>query len=450
MRISHITIKNILGIRDLEFTPTGFTEITGHNGSNKSSTLEAIKSVFKGGHDATLLHEGAEKGEIVLVLDDGTEIKKVVREHTSDTSISKDGRRLPKPAELIKSLVDKLSNNPIEFLTAKKDDRVSIFLQSVPLVADIEKLQQISGVKVPNVEGMHAYHVIEHVYTQVYDDRTGTQRAVKEKEATIIQLRQAMPEQSDGVIGGEEELEGQLIVLDAQKDKDLGEVHTKLSSFTTQINAEMARVINKYDAQIEDLQRQIEALRQNKAQETKALQERVTVVETKANAKRQEIKDTHRDNRAPVETQLSLLRTNRNLAARRAQTLDTIKILDLELVSLKNDVTRQEKALDGIKQYKSDLLASLPIPGVEVRNGEIYRDNIVFDRLNAAQRVGIAVEIAKLRAGELGVICVDGIELLDSATFNEFRTQSQAVPHLQFFVSRVTDGAFNINTGPIF
>jgi energy-coupling factor transporter ATP-binding protein EcfA2 len=446
MKIAHITIKNILGTRELDFVPSaGFTEIVGPNGSGKTTVLEAIKAVFRGGHDATLLRDGAEKGEIVLVLDDGTEIKKTVREHTSNVKISRDGRDLPRPVELIKQLVDRLSNNPVAFLTAPKDERVSIFLQSMPLTADVAKLEQISGVKVANAEGLHAYLVIEHVHDQVFKDRASTNRAVDEKEKTIKQLRQALPDAPDGIIGGEEELEAQLAEIDARKDHDLGEVHTKLSAFAQTISVQVASDEKTFDEQIEALQKQIESLRTHKADALAGYRLRVTNVEAKANVKRQEIKDAHRATREPVETQLAVLRTNRNAAAKREQTIETIRMLEGELGDLNQDVARQNKALEDIKQYKSDMLNNLPIPGVEVRNSEIYRHNIVFDRLNTAQRVDMAVELAKLRAGELGVVCVDGIEAMDSATFNEFRQRSQD-SKLQFFVSHVTDGPFGIKT----
>jgi hypothetical protein len=279
----------------------------------------------------------------------------------------------------------------------------------------------------------------------VFKDRASTNRAVDEKEKTIKQLRQALPDAPDGIIGGEEELEAQLAEIDARKDHDLGEVHTKLSAFAQTISVQVASDEKTFDEQIEALQKQIESLRTHKADALAGYRLRVTNVEAKANVKRQEIKDAHRATREPVETQLAVLRTNRNAAAKREQTIETIRMLEGELGDLNQDVARQNKALEDIKQYKSDMLNNLPIPGVEVRNSEIYRHNIVFDRLNTAQRVDMAVELAKLRAGELGVVCVDGIEAMDSATFNEFRQRSQD-SKLQFFVSHVTDGPFGIKT----
>lgn len=471
MRIAKLTIKNILGTEELEFNAGQWVYISGPNGSGKSTILEAIKAVFKGGHDATLLRTGAEKGEIVLELDDGIELTKTVREGTSDLKVRRKGesRPLAKPAELVKRLVDQFSNNPVEFITEKNEaKRVDILLQSMPIKIDFEKLAAISGIKLPpNAADMHAFQVIEYVRETVFNDRTGTNRAVHEKEHTIIQLRQAMPEQPNGVIGGETELEAQLVAIDAKKDVDLTEVHSKLTTFTDQVNAQIAVTttqhdenIQKYsdgiDADIAALQKQIEAkrtekaaglegLRKAKAEAIDAMQKRIAGVTDRANTKRQEIKDAHQASRTPVETQLAVLRTNRDMAARRAQTMEIIATHEKELEGLKADSKQQTKALESIDAYKSAVLSNLPIPGLEVKGGKIYRNGVVFDRLNMAQRVTIAVDLAKLRAGDLGVICVDGIEALDTETLTEFHNQAKQTD-LQFFVSHVSDKPFSIET----
>jgi energy-coupling factor transporter ATP-binding protein EcfA2 len=468
MRIAHVTLKNIMGTRELEFDAGKFVELSGPNASGKSTVLEAIKSVVKGGHDATLLMTGAEKGEIVLVLDNGMRLTKTVRPTSSNLVATQDGqaRPLPRPAEMLGKIIDRLSNNPVEFLTAKKEDRVSTLLQSMPLQIDLQYLQSISGVRLAE-SGMHAYQVIDYVYTQVFDERHDTNKTIDEKEKTIRQLRAAIPELSEGVVGGETEIEEKLAEIDAEKDRNLTAVHTKLQDFVGAVNTQIAATALEHetaiqgyaddmDVEIGSLQRQLDAKRNERQVELTRRREvknaaiasfnaRIVNVTSKAKEKRDEIQATHLEMRTPFATQLAVLRANRDLAARRAQTLDTIATFDVELDHLRADVTRQEKALADIKAYRSKVLDDLPISGLEVRGGEIFRHGITFDRLNKAERVDIAIEVAKLRAGELGVICVDEIENLDSQTFDALRARVDKT-ELQFFVTRVTDQPFQIST----
>jgi recombinational DNA repair ATPase RecF len=55
------------------------------------------------------------------------------------------------------------------------------------------------------------------------------------------------------------------------------------------------------------------------------------------------------------------------------------------------------------------------------------------------------VEVAKLRAGRLGVICVDGMEALDPERYAEFGRQVLA-SGLQVFVTRADAGEFQVRT----
>lgn len=439
MNISHLTIRNILGIDELELTPGGFTTIQGPNGTGKTSVLEAIRGALQQGHDATLLRNGAEKGEIVLVLDDGVSITKTVGADGSKTQVrGSDGKAMPRPAEVIKSLTDMLSVNPVAFLAAEKKDRVKVLLESMPLEVDAEKLTAIAGIKVQQQPGVHALHVIEAVHKQVYDARTGTNRAVKEKDATITQLRQAMPEAVEGVDGNEEEIEAQLQAAAAARDGTLGKISTKLDGIKTKAQADI-------DGIRTELQEAIDKLKAAAQEKVDAIRADVLDNETRAGAAREKAHTAHAATTAPLTAALTALRADRSNAARRAQALETINTLVSELEGLRTEAQRQTDALAGIEKYKSDLLKKLPIPGLEVRDGEILRGGVPFDRLNTAAQVEVAVGIAKLRAGELGVVCVDRIESLDDANLEELRQQA-ADAGLQMFVTRVGGEEFAIET----
>lgn len=438
MKIQHLRISNILGISELELSPQGFTQISGPNGTGKTSVLEAIKAVLSSGHDATLLRKGADKGEVVLVLDDGTELSKTVTPANSTTAVRRDGKKIARPAEAIKALTDVLSVNPVDFLLAPKKERVRVLLESMPLEADTAHLAEIAGIEVKAAPGLHALHVINQVHQQVYDERTGTNRAVREKQATINQLEAAVPPAPAGVDGDEQDLELKLAEADGVRTGTLGRIAAKLDGLQRKAQEDI-------DAIRAETQRRIDEIRAEGQARADAVKADLAEQERKAAGAREKALAAHSQTVQPIQAQLASIRNDREAAGRRKQTLETIANLRTELGTLQADAQKQTEALAAIEQYKSDLLAALPIPGLEVRDGEILRNGIPFDRLNTAQQVEIAVEVAKLRAADLGVVCVDGLELLDSNTLAAFR-ESALASGLQLFITRVSDSEFSIQT----
>lgn len=425
MKVSKIRISNILGIDELEFEPGRYTEVAGHNGAGKTSVLEAIKSAIKGGHDATLLRQGAEKGEIVLVLDNGMEITKRVTPTKSDTVVERDGMKASRPAETIKALADLLSVNPIDFLRAPKKERVNVLLEAMPMQADIETLSVITGTDASWVADLPALEAIAQLHKQIYDERTGINRAAREKQSTISQLRGTLPDMSADSAPDTTALTEQLAKLTEAKDAELERIDNKLEGLRARSNERIA-----------ELQRQIDI---EKAAFADILQ--------KANRQREKTLSDYNEQRNAISSKLSAAQAVADQLARAQQTRDTIAAMESDVKSLVSEAAEKTAALTALEAYKATLLESLPIPGLEVRDGEIYRGGVPFDRLNTAQQVQIAIELAKLRAGKLGLICVDGIELLDSKSYEEFKRQALA-SGLQLVVARVADSEFTINTEP--
>lgn len=431
MRIQHLKISNILGIDELEFDAGQFNEVSGPNGAGKTSVLEAVKAALGQGHDATLLRKGAEQGEVVLVLDDGTAVRRRVKAGASDTQIRQDGKLVTKPGTVLAGLIDALSVNPVDFLRATKKDRARVLLESMPIRADRDRLQAISGLDVVNADERHGLEVIDAVRRDVYDARTGTNRAVKEKEATIAQLQAAMPAAPGGVEGDEGTLQAKIDDATKTRDAEYQRIATKLESLDAAHNAKVQGIRDELQAAIDKLRADAQAVIDAAVASHNAIREA---------AGKQRALTTQRwtDATTPLKAAQAAVASNRDAAAKRRVAQETIATMTAELGALAEAAQKQNTALDAIDAYKAELLAALPIPGVEVVGGEITRAGVSFDRLNTAQQVQIAVEIAKLRAGKLGVVCVDGIELLNTQSYEEFKAQAIA-SGLQMFVSRVTD-----------
>jgi DNA repair exonuclease SbcCD ATPase subunit len=420
LRVAHIKISNILGIADFELTPGKFTAITGRNGSGKTSILEAIKGALKGGHDATLLRNGAENGEVVLVLDDGTQIKKRITQAGSKLEFrDATGAKAAKPADSIRELIDALAVNPIEFLSVPKKQQVTALLEAMPMQADFVKLAAVVA-PVMNLQplgDMHAMDAIATVHKLVFDQRTGDNRMIKEKTGAVSQLEQSIPDALAEVDAIDETMLEKAI-------EDAGAVR----------DAELLRITNKLAGLEAEWTADISALKQK----IHEIELRAEQARSAAEKQKQITQDQYTADTAPIRSSLQTIRDNRDAAAKARATRDNIDKMRDELVDLQGKADAATAAIDALEAYKSDLLATLPIPGLEVREGEIWFNGVLFDRLNSAQQVRVAVEVAKLRAGRLGIVCVDGIERLDNAAFDDFRQQALE-SGVQLVVTRVGD-----------
>ena len=150
LKVHGLTIRHVMGIEEMEIAPGAVTLIEGRNGSGKSSVVEAIRSVLGRGHDATLVRKGSEKAEVVLILDNGMEIRREV-DATGGTRVvatHPEMGRIAQPAGWLRGMVDGMWS-PIELLrTANAKQRVQMLLEAMPLPVTPElatKVEKIIG-----------------------------------------------------------------------------------------------------------------------------------------------------------------------------------------------------------------------------------------------------------------------------------------------------------------
>ena len=431
MNIQKIKIANLLGIEELEFDPGKFTLIEGKNGSGKTSILESIKHALNGGHDAKLLRNGSDKGEIVLVLDDGVQLTKTVTPIKSDVKIyDKDGNRINKPQTYIDRLIDMLSVNPVQFLTSDKKNRVNYLLEAIPMKLTKDHLEKslngMSGRVRDDLNG-HALEVIGRIYKQFYDERTGINRALKEKSATMTQLKESVSDFNSSP----KEIRDKIKLLENKK----GEMESKKGLFMEQA---VRNRMKKLDDEEERFREEVNRLRLEHEENKEAIHNHFDSQKT-------DIQSKFEEKYLPLLSELTLLQEQEKQYASHEKTRELVEQFHRECQNLKEESEKLSGALTGLDNLKEGLLRELPIQGLEIKEGEIYCKDIIFDKLNTAEQVKIAVEVAKLRANELGIICVDGIERLDNDTFNEFKHKA-IESGLQMIVTKVGDSELKIQS----
>lgn len=450
MKVIKISIKNILGLESLDIEPGSVTQISGENGSGKTSCLDAIRCALGSGHDATLLRQGAEEGEIVLVLDDGTEIKKQITAEKSDLTVKHPTfGRISKPATYLKKLADALSLNPVEFLTAPAKSRVNILLEAIPMQVNADQLGFVPAVALNGISlDGHALDVIGKIERSIYDLRTGVNRASREKAATVRQMTETLPADAPEGDWGQvlqaaneeyrqlqQTVSATLAAIDREKAEAQRAAEDEYHSHCEAVKKALEEAIEKLraDAQIEidqSLSGCAEAC--NKAEDYR-MQQRVAA------------EQDYRPKEAALKEKIGQAKAMVEQVAKSESTRGFIATLTKDAEALEVESTRLTHAMDQLEILKASLLDKLPIEGLEVKDGDIYVGGLPFDRVNESKRIRLAIEIAKLRAGSLGLVAVDGLERLDAKTFEAFK-KAAAKSKLQFVISRVTEGPLAIST----
>ena len=461
MKVVSIKIHNILGLEEFELLPKSVNRFEGKNAVGKTSALEAIKGALKGGHDATLLRNGAEEGQIVILLDDGMEIKKTITADKSDLSVKypRSGIKVDKAQTQLNALVDALSINPVEFLSAPAKDRAKYLLQAMPLkvtTIDLRGAGVIGPNDVPSFDTMsvHAFEALTAIEKAIFDERTGVNRLKDEKLKTAKQLEETLPLEEPG----QERPDWQAVTREATQA--LSDKRTELKNH--QASAEQAYQTSMKEAENESNAKRadVEAKYQEKLRElsewrAKEISQIASVATEKtgsaANQKARALQEANSRLSGEIEAlaaKVADAEANVKRQIKDNATRDTIARVLAEAEAHEQESLALTARLEALAELRLKILQNLPIPGVTVQDVQVMQNGVVYDRLNTAEQIKIAVAIAKLRAKELGIVCVDGLECLDAENFAEFERQMSET-NLQTSITRVTnpvDGGMEVIT----
>lgn len=426
MKVSSIEIINILGIKELKFSPGKVTEVTGKNGAGKSSVLEAVKAVLKGGSQAHLLRNGEEEGQIVFVLDNGIEIRKIItKEETQVKMTHPEHGKVSSPAKMIAGLADALSVNPVDFLTADPKKRIEVLMETMPLKIDPETMKSMVGnfdfMELSDVrEDDHALKILDKARKAAFNRRQDVNRTAKEKRSTVEQLSTGIerPRATVGDLKAEAEVIAALLKpLNAKRDERVAELSgLKLREMT---------------AEQDWREKEIQRIRDDFELKINAITTRYSEPDELRQAIEAEI--------AEKEKTAEAIKTEIERAIKSQTALDAVDMMttDAQRLELKSEALTE--CIHQLEQAKVSLLKVLPIQGIEIKDGVLLVDGVDFETVNKAKRVEVAVKIAKLRAKQLGMVCVDEAENLDDETFALLEAELEK-SGLQLITGRVSNG----------
>jgi hypothetical protein len=444
LSVRRVEITDVKGIAHAELDLAGrsLTLLRGRNGVGKSSILDAISALFAGGSDSSLIRKGAKQAKIKLELSDGRYIEKIQTPKGARlVAMDENGEPIPSPQKYIESLNTSFSFDPLAFLRAPKKDRAAFAAKHANLTFPASELRALkfgqldAGGPVRDLVGPDATLSLddfEKLRERVYSLRRARNTEAGELDKTISNLRKSLPMEGEPEAGG---------------GQNMDELQAKLEAFTAALQADLAQVAQ----QVDEARQQARAEYDNEAAQLRkvfddgmraaadkqgdaliaiaaAEVEAVTEIRTGSDAERSQLQKGLAEAQAglkragEVEALAKHLEEQRERLAQKATEAD---LLDQAL-----------KALDQLKKQKLD---SLPIPGLEIRDNEVYKNGIPFDQLNHAARYTLAIEIGSLGMGDLPLVVSDEAEALDEKEFAAFCAAVKE-SGMQFLIARVDSG----------
>ena len=437
MKFKRIHIKHIMGVDDCEYTPGEvLTVFEGSNDTGKTSHLRALLSLLGGPPPA--IANDADRGEILFEIDNGDTLRKVLARGQKPRLLIKDakGKRIPiAPQEYVDKLL-----NAIEFADEKTPakQRLAMLLKVAPVTVSEKELAVAVGQRM-NVEllakelteASNALPILDRLRQQLYDDRTDANREHKSKTAHVEELRATLPAGETASVA--EELEGvqaEARSLAVERQGRMEEASEACAQATEEARVEAEKAIKA----IEHVRRVEEA----DAHEARAQAERA--IDRDLGDRAQEL--------AAEQARLEELARQHERAD---QTREHVRFSEGAIADLKAASEELTTCIEGIDDLKKAKLAKFPIRGLEIRGDDIWinvpkRGVVIFEDLNTAKRIGVALRVAAMAAGECGAICIDGIERLDRARTEAFQKGAKK-SGLQFFATRVVpEGELKIRT----
>ena len=444
MRITKIRVQNLLGFETLEVTPgSALTVASGPNGTGKTSFIESVKAFFKGGSDVTIVRNGHDHGEVAVEFDDGYAGRRTwnAAGETAITVTGPDGKKIPSPQKFLTSLADAVTLNPLALLSAPPGKRVAWLIETVPVEVSAEELTAALGVPFrPNGEEKNGFDLISRLRKACYDDRTGINGQLTSKKKTIEELTLTLPEVDPDA--------APLADLRARREAVVREQAVAEKAIAAKRAADEKAVATKAEEKRKGLrdvaEAEIQAIRTRLAVELgdvdRKMRAYVETLDTKERAALADVATAHASQLTTLAEEIGRAETLARQADQVATTRVAISRYAAEVEELARRSEEQTAALAGLDSLKEQLVSRVPIKGLEVRDGDIWIDGVQFDRLNEESKVRVACQLARLRAGDAPILCLDGLESLDKkhfAAFEKFVEKSG----VQAFVTVVEDTA---------
>lgn len=467
MKISKIRIKNLYGITEYEGNGKS-VELSGINGTGKSSVIDAIRFALTNKSDRKyIVRKGETEGEILIETDNGLRINRKARTNQADyKSIKKDGHEVGSPEAFLRDIFSPLQLSPVEFMEKSEKEQNAIILDMIQYDWNLQTIREWFG-EIPDWVSydqniLSILNDIQSEKGRYYQDRQDVNRDIRNKRSFIEDIAATLPvgynagkwesenlgdiyKEIERIRKQNEEIEHARVIIDQRENKIRSfeaEREIALAALDKELASERERLVKenqRLQAQLKENAQKLDSLAERKLDKAEIVKQKYKAdvakyeanVEAYAEIAKKEMQDYSRlqEKAEHVEQMKSYVNEYK-----RMQTLEDE--VD-ELREMSQDYTYKiEKA----RSLPGEILetATIPIAGLTVENGVPLINGLPISNLSDGEKLDLCIDVAIQKPNGLQIILIDGVEKLSTKMRNDLYQKCKD-KGLQFIATRTTD-----------
>lgn len=467
MKITKIIIRKLFGISELNLDGSS-VELTGTNGSGKTSVLDAIRlAITNRSTRDVIIKQGETEGEILLETDTGLSINRKPRANQADYKSIKEGNQpVQRPEEFLQSIFTPMQLNPVLFTQLSTAEKNRIILDLIEFKWDLNWIKEQFG-EIPqgadysqnilqvladiqsergqyyqtrqaiNSEKLHKTKSVADIAKDIPAGYTAEKwekydLGAKYRELQGIQNENNLIQRAKTFLDG---FAGKMRGFEAERDsailaeeKAIGFEREQLTAKIARLKAEIAaaeQTITGLGERLEDKKKVAQAEFEAKVARLKGENEQADQYATKAP------KDT-----AALSNEITtaeVMKKHLNEYARMISMQAEVE----ELKAKSDELTRK---IELARSLPGEILktATIPVDGLTVKDGVPLINGLPISNLSEGEQLDLCVDVAISKPNGLEIILIDGAEKLSDVNRTRLYEKCKA-KGLQFVATRTTN-----------
>jgi exonuclease SbcC len=469
MKATKIKIKNLFGITETELDGRS-VEITGTNGTGKTSVIDSIRYALTNGSSRDyVIHKGEKEGEIIVETDTGLYINRKKRTEQADYKSVKDcGKEVSSPENFLKQLFTPLQLDPVAFTQMSKKEQNRAILDLIEFPWDLNWIREQFGEIPQSIDySQNILQVLSDIQSEngdYFKSRQDINRDIRNEKAFIGDIAKDIPEHFNAAewesfdlaeaykkISAAKEMNSRIQRAKVFRDSYDNKIRGFQGEKESAVAAEKLAVSNQREAILKSIERmkaEIAAGESKLASLDGILADKIALAESRYNENVArldsdiKVADEYAD-KIPVETApLEEQAAHAEQMKKYINEYNRMRNMQEEVKELTAASDKLTAKIELARSLPGKILetASIPIEGFTVENGIPLIHGLPVSNLSEGEQLELCVDVALSKPNNLQIILIDGAEKLSAENreklYNKCREKG-----VQFIATRTTDSA---------